>query len=142
MYKIDALEQKKTKNGKPYVVVKSGDKTGSCFRGFGGFKVGDEVDGEFVQSGNFTNFELNNKVERPNFMKHNIDAAVEKKNENIEEAQERKQEAIQLAGAFRDATLVTLASLKEQPFPTDEEFKAEWRKWVKFFLNEGDQPFI
>ncbi len=43
---------------------------------------------------------------------------------------------------MRDATMVSLAAYREQPFPTDDEFKAEWRKWVKFFLGEADQPFI
>lgn len=81
--------------------------------------------------------------QRPKFMGGSgIAKAQETKAENIKEAQERKNEAIQLAGAFRDATLVSLQALRDNPFPTDEEYKAEWTKWVKFFLNQGDQPFI
>lgn len=68
-------------------------------------------------------------------------AAVEKKGVMIEKAQERKSEGVNISGAFRDATLISLASLRDQPFPTDEEFKAEWRKWVKFIMNEHEQPF-
>jgi hypothetical protein len=71
-----------------------------------------------------------------------IAKAQETKKQNIEEAQERKHEAISIAGAFRDATLISLAALKDQPFPTDEEFKTEWTKWVKWILNQHEQPFL
>lgn len=70
------------------------------------------------------------------------EALMDKKVVNIEKSQDRKQEAILRAGAFRDATLVSLASLREQPFPTDAEYQAEWRKWVKFFVSAGEEPFI
>lgn len=71
-----------------------------------------------------------------------VTAAQEMKREHIKEAQDRKEEAIKLAGPMRDATLVALAALRDTPFPTDDEFKAEWRKWAKFFPGEADQPFI
>lgn len=70
-----------------------------------------------------------------------IAKAQETKRVDIETAQERKHEAIQIAGAFRDATLITLASLKDQPFPTDDEFKEMWKGWVKYFLDLHEQPF-
>lgn len=71
-----------------------------------------------------------------------IAKAQEKKAEDIATAQTRKHEAIATAGAFRDATLIALASLKDQPFPTDDEFKAEWLKWVKWILVQNEQPFL
>ena len=71
-----------------------------------------------------------------------ITKAMETKAANIEVAQTRKNDAIALAGAMRDSTLITLAALKDQPFPTDEEFKAEWTKWVKWILNQHEQPFL
>ena len=75
-------------------------------------------------------------------MSTGIAKAQETKRDDIKDAQERKNEAIQLAGAFRDATLVSLQALRDNPFPTDEEYKAEWTKWCKWFLQQGDQPFI
>lgn len=72
----------------------------------------------------------------------NIAKAQETKAENIKEAQDRKAEAITRAGAFRDATLVTLAMLKDQPFPTDDDFKKNWELWVKYFMGKADEPFV
>jgi hypothetical protein len=71
-----------------------------------------------------------------------ITKAQEKKAEDIETAQNRKKDAIALAGAFRDATLISLASYRDIPFPTDEEFKAEWIKWVRWILSKNEEPFI
>lgn len=71
-----------------------------------------------------------------------ISAAQDTKRVDIAVAQDRKHDAIARAGAFRDSTLVTLASLRDQPFPTDEAFKAEWTRWVKYFLGKADEPFI
>ncbi len=71
-----------------------------------------------------------------------ITKAMETKNENIKEAQERKAESIALAGAMRDATQITLAELKDQPFPTTEDFQERWKFWVKWLLNQHNQPFL
>lgn len=71
-----------------------------------------------------------------------ITKAMETKKANIDEFQEKKQDAIKMAGAMRDATLISLASMRDQPFPMDEEYKAEWTKWYKWLLNQGDQPFV
>ena len=71
-----------------------------------------------------------------------IAKAQEVKREDIAAAQERKNESISIHGAFRDATLIALASYAQQPFPTDEEFKAEWTKWVKWILSKHNEPFI
>jgi len=39
-----------------------------------------------------------------------------------------------VSAAMRDAVQITLASLREQPFPTDEEFDAEFTKWRNWYL--------
>lgn len=67
-----------------------------------------------------------------------IEKAQETKRENVEEAQNRKQDGIKLAGAMRDATLVALADIKDQPFPSDDDFKRTWMKWCDFFLEQHD----
>lgn len=142
---ISGIEPKTSSGGKPYAVITSGDQKGSCWDKID-FKVGDDVDGEFTMNGTYTNFKLKRKVGAPNFVQKQRSAEIEKaqetKREDIAEAQNRKHDAIKLAGAFRDATLISLASLKEMPFPTDDQFKDEWTKWVKWLLLQGDQPFI
>lgn len=57
----------------------------------------------------------------------------------IQRSQDVKELGIKIAGAMRDATLITVASLKDQPFPTDEEFKAEWEKWRDYFIAQYDE---
>lgn len=71
-----------------------------------------------------------------------VTKAQDHKAELIEKAQDKKHDAIKLAGAMRDATLITLASLKDAPFPTDSDFKEEWTKWVKWLIGQSEQPFI
>lgn len=71
-----------------------------------------------------------------------VKAAQERKGEMIEKSMDRKEEAIALAGAMRDATLISLQSYRDQSFPSDEEYKAEWTKWCKWILGQHDQPFI
>jgi hypothetical protein len=71
-----------------------------------------------------------------------VEKAMDRKEASIETFQERKEESIKLAGAMRDATQITLAALREQSFPSDDEFKAEWTKWAKWLLSQADQPFI
>jgi hypothetical protein len=70
-----------------------------------------------------------------------IAKAQETKREDIKHAQDTKREDISRAAAFRDATLITVEWIKSAPFPMDDEIKSYWRAWVKFFLNEGEQPF-
>ena len=71
-----------------------------------------------------------------------IAKAQETKAANIEKAQDRKQDAIALAGAFRDATLISLAQLKDEPFPTADEFKETWTYWVRWILSKNNEPFV
>ncbi len=71
-----------------------------------------------------------------------IAKAQETKREDIEAAQDRKERSIRLSQAMGGATQIALASLKDQPFPTDDDFKAEWTKWCKWLIAQGNQPFI
>ena len=78
----------------------------------------------------------------PAFKGQQIAKMQETKAANIAMAQDRKNESISIHGAFRDATLIALQSYKDVPFPTDEEFKAEWTKWVRWILSKHDEPFL
>lgn len=60
---------------------------------------------------------------------------------SIQRQGEKRDLAMKLMGAMRDATLITLESFKNQPFPTSEEYKEEWRNWRDFFVSEFDNEF-
>ncbi len=127
------------------VSVNRANKKGEVFPNFDGVIPNALIDGELWESGasKWYLFAPKQKPQRaPSAAPAQIAKAQEVKRENIEEAQNRKQDAIQKAGAFRDATLVSLAAMRDVPFPTDAEYQQEWRKWVKFFLGAADEPFI
>ena len=72
-----------------------------------------------------------------------IKAAVEAKARSIEHSQDRKDNSIQLSSTFRDATLLTVASINQldEPMNPDEIKKAwlNWRKWLmEQFGDAGD----
>lgn len=158
-YKLTSIERKTAKNGAAFAVVFVQDSEGqefkaaiwkdSKFRGvfpnFDTLAVGQTIEGDLKVSGEFTNFEPPKGVQiktAGGYKSVQIEKAQDHKAELIDKFQDKKQESIQLAGAMRDATLITLASLKDQPFPDDEDFKREYEAWVKYLLNLGNQPFV
>lgn len=64
----------------------------------------------------------------------NIAKAQERKQENIEKTMDRKEMGILISAAMRDATQITLASLKNEPFPTDADFGREFRKYRDWYI--------
>lgn len=129
------------------VSVNRVNKKGEVFPNFDDIKEGAITEGELWESGSskWYLFAPKQKPARsPNgsFRDAQIEKIMDKKEASIEKFQGRKEESIKLAGAMRDAVLVSLASLRDQPFPTDEEYKAEFEKWLKYFLNIGEQPFV
>lgn len=151
-FKIERVEDKPTSTGKPRKIVDLIGPEGELLEKvtvwggtpvFDTLAVGQVVVGDYKDDGQYRTFFPERP--KPAYNKGggaNIAKAQEVKAENIKEAQVRKNDAIARAGAFRDATLTTLQMLKDQPFPTDAEFKEAWRGWVKFFLNAADEPFI
>lgn len=71
-----------------------------------------------------------------------IKAAQEFKTASIDRAQDRREVGVKVAGAMRDATLIAIAALKDQPFPTDAEFKEELRKWRDWLISEFDNEIL
>lgn len=69
-----------------------------------------------------------------------IAKAQETKREDIKAAQENKHEAIKMAGAMRDATLITLAELSGSPLVA-EDFKMRWTDWRKWLMDKANEPF-
>jgi hypothetical protein len=61
--------------------------------------------------------------------------------EKIEQNMSRKELAIRIAGATRDATMITVAKLQHQKM-TDEEIKKELIKWKKYIYElSAPSPF-
>lgn len=61
-----------------------------------------------------------------------VAAAQERKAESISKTMDRKEAGIMISAAMRDATAIALAAAV--PFPTDEEFIAEFTKWRDWYL--------
>lgn len=147
-YTIVSLEQKTSSGGKPYARVVLQDDSGaqytaSMWDSFADLAQGGTVEGDMVQKGNFTNFKRHSAIQRPKFMGGGaVTQAQDHKAELVSAAQDKKHDAIAKAGAFRDGTLVTLAELKDMPFPTEADFKARWEYWVKYFLGKHNEPFL
>lgn len=62
-----------------------------------------------------------------------MEATMEKKNKAIAGFQSSKEESIKLAGAQRDAVLLTTTFSKDEPFFTEDEIKKKivfWRDWL------------
>lgn len=66
----------------------------------------------------------------------NIAKAQERKQEGINKSMDRKEMAILVSAAMRDATQITLASLKNEPFPTDADFGREFRKYRDWYIQQ------
>ena len=60
------------------------------------------------------------------------------KGEYIREAQDRKNDNILLAGAMRDATLLTIAEIANLKW-TNEEIKGAWLQWRNWLLAQRDE---
>lgn len=148
--KTASVQIKTTRAGDPYKVFQMEDgKYLSVFKfdeRYEAMEVGvDIADDQLIFDAQYGNYKLKPLPKPPTAPRGGgaaITKAMETKSENIKEAQDRRNEAVLRAGAFRDATLVTLAMLKDQPFPTDADFKSEWERWVKYFMGKGAEPFV
>lgn len=146
-WKVITLEMGENSFQEGVSVNRKDKKGGPDFPEFDKIVVGGSVEGELWQSPTNQRFYLFAPRPKPAGGPRGagnaaaITKAQDTKREDIKDAQERKKEDIAQAAAFRDATLITVEWVKSAPFPLDEEIKAYWRSWVKFFLNEGSQPF-
>lgn len=143
-WKVISIEMSEG-NFQEEVSVNRKNKKEEIFPGFDDIKVNATVEGDLWQSGAGKWYLFAPKPKAPGGQRGGNAAAITKaqetKREDIKDAQERKAEAISRAGSMRDATLVSLACLKDSPFPTDSEFKVEWEKWYKYFMAKADEPF-
>lgn len=151
-FKINTIEDKPTATGKARKIADLVGAEGELLEkvtiwggspNFETLAAGQTIEGDYKDDGQYrTLYPARPKTPYKAGGGANIAKAQEVKGEMIKEAQGRKNDAIARAGAFRDATLVTLQMLKDQPFPTDADFKEIWKGWVKFFLGVADEPFV
>lgn len=150
-YRAQNIQHKTTSTGKPYISATLIDSEGnehervsiwSDFPGFHGITEGSTIMGDLVSNGKFKNLKPTrgggSAYSAPRSPAYGVKAAQERKGEMINKAQEAKEIGIKLSGAMRDATLITLASLKDQPFPDDDDFMAAWKKWRDFLMTQFD----
>ncbi len=68
---------------------------------------------------------------------------METKQANIRESMEVKYDAIKMAGAIRDAVLITVAKMGQAgPSWADESIQTELKKWQKYVYDLHNQPFV
>jgi hypothetical protein len=106
---------------------------------FDAIKAGATIEGDYWRSPQNKQYLFAPKPNKAGGDRSNsaaISEAQETKKQNIEEAQDNKKTAVMIAAAMRDATSIALAALKEQPFPSDDDFIAEFTKWRDWHLGK------
>lgn len=119
------------------------EKTAVAFANFDDLKVGATLEADYWRSATNKQYLFAPKPKSQSGGGARNSAAITKaqetKAEHIKEAQENRAQGVKLAAAMRDATQITLAVMSGTPFPTDEEFKAEFTKWRDWYLQEWDK---
>jgi hypothetical protein len=165
LYKITHFEKKTVSTGKEKADVTLVDTNGiptaqvTIWKNdlaFDSLTIGSELNGdiEVKQNGKFTNKTFKQATTAPAWATRKPTGAVEAAkvtSKSVSVAQDRKEASISLSAANRDATLLTVEtirmsiaiSLHGQPI-TDEEVKATWLSWRKWLLdnNGSDMPFV
>lgn len=128
------------------VSINEKSKKGDVFPNFSGIITGQDVEGELWTSdaGKHYLFPPKKKLDKPNFMKKNIEDAINLKNDNIGKVMDRKEESIALAGAQRDAVLIattiwnsiTSANSNGNNVSGGMNMKEEIIKWRNWFLSD------
>lgn len=68
-----------------------------------------------------------------------IEKAQETTFAHVTKAQENKNIGIKTSAAMRDATLMTLQSLSQEPFPNDADFEREFKKYRDMYVRIWDE---
>lgn len=135
-FKVNWLEIKTGKSGKQYMVMHLLDEQGVETQNVSTFdltyNLGQEIEGEIVQNGNFKNWKA--KLEAPQFIKQAGNSAF--KNKQIEEAQNRtsnfvakaqdnKEWGIKTSSTMNKAIDLAIAEGKPEPITI-----LKWREWI------------
>lgn len=148
--KLISLEMKETSNGKPYKrFTLDNNKKLQVFNfdpRYDEMQIGVEItDADVDYDTKWDNYKLKSAkpvlgAPRASYGASRVDrvAAEEIRDQKVKENMDVKQIGIKVSGAMRDATETTLRALKDQPFPTDDEFKSEWLKWRDWYIKQFD----
>ena len=132
------------------VSVNRTSKKGEVFPNFDAITLGATVDGELWQStaGKWYLFApKNNLGSKPAWAKkeNTINKAMDRKEDSIEKFQSSKENSIKMAGAMRDATLLTVEQIKQAVARGEmvevEDMKVMWSDWRTWLLGKSEEPF-
>lgn len=134
------------------VSVNRVNKKGEVFPNFDNLTPGATVDGELWQStaGKWYLFApkpspMGGRPAWAGKKTADIGKAMDRKEESIEKFQSSKENSIKMAGAMRDATLLTIeeihyAQSKGEEI-TEKFVKETWSKWRTWLLGKSEEPF-
>lgn len=157
-YIINAVEQKFTKEQKPYYKVILTDSTGaeydgvsiwSDFPGFNSVAIGGELEGTVTTNDRgYKNFKSVNPAftspprSYPN-RAGNMSAVMAQKAAGIKQSQDNKELGIKISSTIRMAVDIALAELSQPYTPADMQQAIErWRAWLwnAWEKNDSDYP--
>lgn len=137
IYRVDEIQVKNAKTGKPFATLFLKDETGAEFKGlmfkdFQDIRQGDEIEGEIRPWKDAAIF-VPKKHETRTFAPKKTQSYT---SASVAVAQANKERGIQVSLALGKAVDISLASIKDVPFPTDADFKAEIRRWRDWLSDE------
>jgi hypothetical protein len=126
------------------VSVNRVNNKGETFPNFDGIILGATIDGELWRSPSGKNYLFAPKPASTGGSRANpgIAKAMERKETSIAKFQDSKETSIKLAGAMRDAVLITTTFYKDLALE-DADIEAKIKQWRNWFLsNHGDETDI
>lgn len=151
IYKLTSIDIKQGKSGKSFATTYWKDQDGHdnkalMFKDFEGLKVGDDIEGSILPWKdaavfNVTKHDTTNTYRKPwggGGKAEDIKQAQGRREASIAISQDRKEAGIGVSIALGKAVDIALASLKDQPFPTDQDVKQEVNKWFEFLQGKFD----
>jgi hypothetical protein len=126
------------------VSINKVSKKGELFPSFDELQPGRDVEGELWVSQAGKNYLFPPRIDKPRggasgaFKTAQIEKTMDLKNQNINKALDRKEDGIAIAGAQRDAVLITTTLLTTGVHKAENEsdLKLEIIKWRNWFLSD------
>lgn len=162
-FSITDLQEKEGKTGNKYHLAtlreESEEGKESSVSSFDliGHKVGDVVEGDIVQNGQYFNFKIKKEAKAGGFgggamvaeKAKAITKAMDRKEDAISKTLDRKEDSFKISATFRDATILTQVwAEKQTAFTTSDEIQNKWLSFRKWLLNNYEveatdlnQPF-
>lgn len=146
--KVTSIETKNDKNGNPMKITQFENGAKVFVNSKYDSTIYEQVvvgaDFELTKDGNFDKIKYDKPAPKPagNFTKTAImDKAMDRKEQTIKTFQANKEDSIKMAGAIRDAVLITTAIMRHRPL-TASEIESTITEWQAKIYNLHDQPFL